>query len=150
MPSENIQILLVLGNIRAEQYEPVIKELERQGIEKPQIVRVGTRLATSRDFMDEVDGLGIPPEARGETAYEQYHMTKTAQLQKQIIDACFAGWEVSDVVAVVRDDTSDRIGVGHMAWLLEQISPLAHDYIVMNGNDGTQYIMSRFGTLEMG
>lgn len=148
MATNTPQILLVLGNIRAEQYAPVLKKLTNEGL-KPEIVRVGTRLATDSDFRDEVDGLGIPQEFREEGKYEQYHETKALQLQNQIIDACFAGWKLSDVIAVIRDDSSDRIGVGHMAWLLERLSPTCLDYVVMNGYDGTQYIMSRFGTLTI-
>jgi len=142
-------VLLVLGNVTAQQIAPVLEALNERGT-KVATVCVSTKLAYESAFFNVLyntaESYSYSPED-----YATLTNERTETLKRQLISEAFGDQSLSDVQAIIREPFGDdESHVGKMNWLTDQIETDYAEYTVMLSDDGNPWLQGEgLGDLEI-
>ena len=142
-------VLLVLGNVTAQQIAPVLEAMNERGT-KAATVHVSTKLPNESDFFNALyntaESYCYSPEA-----YEELTNERTETLKRKLISEAFGDQSLSDVQAIIREPFGDdESNAGKMDWLTDQIETDYAEYTVMRGDDGNPWLQGEgLGDLEI-
>ena len=128
-------VLLVLGNVTAQQIAPVLEALNERGT-KVATVCVSTKLAYESAFFsvlyNTAESYSYSPED-----YATLTNERTETLKRQLISEAFGDQSLSDVQAIIREPFGDdESNASKMRWLTDQAPEGCPEYTVMHGDDG--------------
>jgi len=128
-------VLLVLGDVTAQQIAPVLKALKERGTNAV-TVHISTKLPDESAFFNVLHNT---PESYcySPEAYEELTNERTETLKRKLISEAFGDQSLSDVQAIIREPFGDdESNAGKMNWLTDQIETDYAEYTVMRGDDG--------------
>jgi len=128
-------VLLVLGDVTAQQIAPVLKALKERGTNAA-TVHISTKLPDESAFFNVLHNT---PESYcySPEAYEELTNERTETLKRKLISEAFGDQSLSDVQAIIREPFGDdESNAGKMNWLTDQIETDYAEYTVMRGDDG--------------
>jgi len=128
-------VLLVLGDVTAQQIAPVLKALKERGTNAV-TVHISTKLPDESAFFNVLHNT---PESYcySPEAYEELTNERTETLKRKLISEAFGDQSLSDVQAIIREPFGDdESNAGKMDWLTDQIETDYAEYTVMRGDDG--------------
>ena len=128
-------VLLVLGDVTAQQIAPVLKALKERGTNAV-TVHISTKLPDESAFFNVLHNT---PESYcySPEAYEELTNERTETLKRKLISEAFGDQSLSDVQAIIREPFGDdESNASKMRWLTDQAPEGCPEYTVMHGDDG--------------